>query len=353
MKNEPVSIAVEGSSLFGRLNGLSSYTYTLIKNLAVIDKEDKFYVLYTDAPLLKRSLIDFKQHNIKHKRPGFPLPLIKDPYIYHDTGSFFPTPEKAKKRVTTVRTLAPKSFSQKLNQALEASDLVIASSESTKAQISKYYKVPNDKIKVIYEGAGEEFRPHASLMSHLIKTRYSVKRPFLFFLGPIDERKNLQGLLEAYSLLRYESPPDLLIAGEPDKNGSDIKKLAEKLDIVNNVNYLGYIPKNDIACLMSEAVAFLFPVFYDGTGLQLLEAMSCGAAIISSAGYAIPEITGDAAVLVDPHDPERLADAIRGILSDKQARETLKKKSLERSRHFTAKKMATETLELYRRLSEN
>ncbi|MFA5104279.1 MAG: glycosyltransferase family 1 protein [Candidatus Margulisiibacteriota bacterium] len=350
MKNELPDIAIEGSCLFGRLNGLSSYTYTLIKSLTETEKEDRFYVWYCDAPLLKRSLIDFKQHNLKHKRPNLPLPAVKELDIYHDTGCFFPSPEIAKSRVTTVRTLPQKTFSHKFRQALDSSDFVIASSQYTKEELIRKYKVPGHKVEVIYEGTGEEFHPQASLRSGLVKTRYRAKRPFLFFLGPIDERKNLQGLFEAYSLLKYESPPDLLIAGEVSRNGPDIKKLAEKFDIVNNVNCLGYIPKKDIACLMSEAVAFLFPALYDCSGLQVLEAMSCGAAVISSENSAIPEITGDAALLTDPRDPQRLADAIRQVLSDKEIRVSLKNKSLERAKYFSAKKMAAETLNIYRRL---
>ena len=351
MKNEPLHLAIEGSCLFGSFNGLSSYTYTLIKSLTETEKEDRFYVWYSDAPLLKRSLIDFKQHNLKHKRPNLPLPAVSQLDIYHDTGCFFPTPDKAKKRVTTVRTLPQDTSSLKLQRALESSDSIIASSQHTKTELIHDYKVPYQKVEVVYEGAGEEFRPQASLRSGLVKTRYSVKRPFLFFLGPIDERKNLQGLFEAYSLLKYESPPDLLIAGEVTGNGPDIKELAEKFDIVNNVNCLGYIPKKDIACLMSEAVAFLFPVLYDGSGLQVIEAMSCGAAVISSANSAIPEITGDAALLTDPRDPERLAGTIRKVLSEKETRECLKKKSFERSKRFSAKRMATETLNIYRGLT--
>lgn len=351
MKNEPANIAIEGSCLFGNFTGLSSYSYTLINNLTGIEKEDRFYVWYSDAPLLKRSLIDFKEHNLKHKRPNLPFPSVDHIEVYHDTGCFFPSPEKAKKRVTTVRALPQGSFSLKLQRALDSSDSVIVPSQSTKSVLTKHYKVSDQKIDVVYEGAGEEFRPQASLRSGLVKTRYRAKRPFLFFLGPISERKNLQGLFEAYSILKYESPPDLLIAGEMSGNGPDIRKLAEKLDIVDNVNYIGYVPKKDIACLMSEAVAFLFPVIYDGSGLQVIEAMSCGAAVISSANSSIPEITGDAALLTDPNDPERLAAAIRKVLSEKETREDLKRKSLERSRLFSAKKMAAETLNIYRRLA--
>ncbi len=350
MKNEQSAIAIEGSCLFGRYNGVSSYTYNLIKSLAETEKEDRFYVWYSDAPLLKKSLIDFKQHNIKHKRPNMPLPIIRSLDVYHDTGCFFPSPEKAHKRITSVRTV-PEESSRKLELALGSSDLIIASSQSTKSELIKRYGIPEDKIEVVYEAAGDEFRQQASLRSGLVKTRYCVKRPFFFFLGPLNDRKNIEGLFEAYSLLRYESPPDLLIAGESAKNGPDVKKLAEKFDIVNNVNCLGYIPKKDIACLMSEAVAFLFPCLYDGTGLQVLEAMSCGAAVISSASSAIPEIAGDAALLTDPQDPERLAGAIRKVLSDKETRSAMKKKSLEKANYFSRKKMAESTVKAYRRLS--
>lgn len=351
MKNDPINIAIEGSCLFGRYIGVSSYTYNLVKSLADTEKLDRFYIWYSDAPLLKRSLIDFRQHNIKHKRPNMPLPAVRSLDIYHDTGSFFPAPDKAKKKVLTARTLQRPGSSRRQDLALESSDFLIASSQSTKAELIKDHRIPEHKIDVVYESAGEEFRPHASVRSGLVKTRYSVKRPFLFFLGPLDSRKNVEGLLESYSLLRYESPPDLLIAGEAAKNGPDIKKLAEKFDIVGNVRCLGYIPKSDIACLMSEAVAFLFPCLHDGTGLQVLEAMSCGAAVISSSNSAIPEIAGDAAILTDPRDPERLAQAIRKVLADSDTRIALKKKSIERALYFSRKKTAESTLKIYRRLA--
>lgn len=352
MRSKSFSAAIEGSSLFGRYNGLSSYTYNLIKSLTEIEKETVFYVWYSDAPLLKRGLIDFRQHNLKHKRPGIPLPPVGQVDIYHDTGSYFPPPEKALSRVVTIRTLTQEDSVHRLRHSLNECDKVIASSQHTKAALINSYGIPDQKIEVVYEAAGDEFRPQASARSSLVKTRYRAKRPFFFFLGPIDDRKNAQGLLEAYSMLRYESPPDILIAGETAKNGPDIKKLAEKFDIVNNVNCLGYIPKEDIACLMSESVAFLFPCLHDGTGLQVLEAMSCGAAVISSANSAIPEIAGDAALLTDPRDIERLAGAMRQLLSDDRTRKDLKKKSAARAAYFSRRKMAESTLDIYRRIAK-
>jgi len=133
----------------------------------------------------------------------------------------------------------------------------------------------------------------------------------MLFLGKINETKNVRGLLEAYSLLKYESPPDLVIAGSSDTQSLNIKKLAEELEISNNVKHLGYIPRTDIPALMSGAEIFVWPSFYEGFGLPVLEAMACGSPVISSSNSCIPEIVGDAGILVDPGNIQKISEAIK------------------------------------------
>jgi len=364
MKNNANSYAIEGSALFGNMDGISSYTYNLIKHLSIIEKEDKFFIWYTQAPLFRRGLIDFRQHNIIHKKSFFPFPAMEGLKIFHDTGLLMPGPEKKQNRITTIHDLSSillpfsgekekRAIKLRLAEAIKTSDIIIAPSQNTKNDLLKHFGAPDNKIDVVYEGIGEEFYPQTSLKSSLVRTRYSIKRPYMLFLGKINETKNVRGLLEAYSLLKYESPPDLVIAGNSDAQSLNIKKLAEELEISNNVKHLGYIPKTDIPALMSGAEIFVWPSFYEGFGLPVLEAMACGAPVISSSNSCIPEIVGDAGILVDPGNIQKISAAMKKVLADKEIRLSMKKKSLERSKYFSAKKMAAETLNIYRRISAN
>ncbi|MEK7375790.1 MAG: glycosyltransferase, partial [Candidatus Margulisiibacteriota bacterium] len=231
MKNDGnLKIAIEGSSLFEKSDGPGIYTDNLIENLALIEKKDLFYVYYPNAPLFGKSSLKIKQHNIKPKRSYFGLKFTKGIDVYHDTAmSFFYSPEAGrpgKKLIATIHdtaspvnadstdTLQQKIFLEKLRRTINTLDAVITTSETSKQGLVEHFNAPSSKISVIRPGIEDFFSPATTYQKSLIKAMYSISGKYIIFSGKIEERKNIRRLLEAYSALKYESPPLLVFAGE-------------------------------------------------------------------------------------------------------------------------------------------
>ena len=366
MQNRPqINTAIEGSCLFGRPAGPGICTYNLIKYLLMVEKVDRFVIWNSHPPLFRRDNIDFKQHNLTRNNPLIPSFLSPRIDVYHDACCALQGTPARSARILTVHDISPlvvpetchdltkKLFEANIRTALAGSSAVIVPSENTRNDLIKHLKVGASKISVIYEGAEEEFTPRTKYQIGLIKSRYSIKRPYVFFFGTLDERKNISRLLEAYAKLKYESPPDLVIAGEVKWLKEPLAKTIKRLGIENSVKYLGYVPRKDLPPLLSGAELLIWPSLYEGFGLPVLEAMSCGTPVVSSDVSSIPEICGDAGILVDPYDTDRIADAVKKVLSSIELQTALSQKGLERAKRFSLKNMAAKTLELYRKVARD
>lgn len=363
LNKESLNIEIDGSCLFGHQSGIANYTYNLIKYLAQIEKKDRFTVHYSHYPLLKKSTIDFKQHNLINRKIRLPLPNASGFDIYHDTCNIFPMPKIKVKKIITVHDIADfllpdlisesskKHMATDLSAALNESDAVIVPSYSTMNDLTRHFNISPSKITVIYEGVDTNFKPEPTYQVSLAKTRYGIKQPYILFAGPVCERKNIKRVLEAYALLKYESPPDLIMTGDKKIMEESVSEISKKLEIENSSKYIGYVPTKMLSALYSGAEFLIWPSLYEGFGLPILEAMSCGTPVISSNISSIPEITGDAAILVDPYDTGAIADSMKNLLSNRSLRAELSEKGRSRSRMFSLKKMAQETLDLYRRVA--
>ncbi|MCX5748941.1 MAG: glycosyltransferase family 1 protein [Candidatus Saganbacteria bacterium] len=358
--NKRLNIGIEGNCLFGHADGISAYTYNLIKYLCVVEKKDRFLVLSSAVPLFKKNRIDFKQHNLVN--PGiFSSAARQRIDVYHDACFALTTPEPDRSHIVTVHDISsiarpelyPEDrsvfFRDRLAKVLKNTGTVIVPSDFVKREVLKFFTLDAGKINVIYEGIGDEFVPQTVYRTGLVKARYGLKRPYILFVGPVEERKNISGVLEAYSQLKYESPPDLVIAGDKRWLKEDLNDKIKRLELSGTVKYLGYVPKKELPALYSGAQLLVWPSLYEGFGLPVLEAMSCGTPVITSDASSMPEVAGDAAVLVNPYNIDGIADAIRGLLSNKERRLALSQKGLARAKLFSAKKMASDTLELYRK----
>lgn len=241
--------------------------------------------------------------------------------------------------------------------ARERADLFIVVSDSAKRDLMKLFDIPEEKIRVIYEAVDESFRPimSASLRAETLK-RHDLPDQYLLFIGSIEPRKNLAAVLKVYAALLHNGAPGLpalAIAGAHGWLNSSIYTLVQELQLEGSVRFLGYVPDANLPALYSGATVFLYPSLYEGFGLPVLEAMSCGCPVISSNLSSIPEVVGDAGLLVNPHDLNDLKAALEQILADKALRETLSAQALERASHFSLEKMAAETLHVYREVAES
>jgi glycosyltransferase involved in cell wall biosynthesis len=297
----------------------------------------------------------------------FLIPLYikkNNPDVIHDTYHFAPFLFLKKfKKVITVYDITPilypethkisRIFMHKyfFSPILKSSDKIISISENTKRDIIKHFKIPEDKIKVIPLAANENFRKLDENETSKIKSKYNINFPFILYVGTLEPRKNIPNLLNAfYKIKKQGIAHKLVIAGGKGWKYKEIFETIEKLNLQNDVIFTGYVPDEDLPGLYNAADLFVYPSLYEGFGLPPLEAMQCGTPVITSNTSSLPEVVGDAGIMVNPHDIGELANKMYEVLTNKDLRKELSKKGIERAKLFSWKKCAEETLKVYESL---
>lgn len=234
---------------------------------------------------------------------------------------------------------------------IKKATIIITVSEYEKKVIKDYF--PNRNIAAIYNGVGDYFKKiidNSWLQS--IKARYKLPDEFIFYLGNTDPKKNMEGVLKAFSILmkKEKKVPTLLML---DIDRQYLKKLLNKIgdpQLINQITFSGYIPNSELPAIYSQSIIFLYPSFRESFGIPILEAMACGSPVITSNTSSMPEIAGDAAILIDPQDPETLAAAIAKLILDPVLRQELSLKGIERSKNFGWIQNGKKTLLLYKQV---
>ncbi len=239
---------------------------------------------------------------------------------------------------------------------LERVTRFITISEAIKQEMIEHLGLPKDKITVTPLGVDENFKPIFPDQLRPAIKKYGLKRgSYILYIGTLEPRKNIINLLKAYSILPFslrEQYP-LVLAGGTGWLMEGLDREIEQLHIQKTVIKTGYVPKEDLPSLYSGAVIFVYPSLYEGFGLPPLEAMACGTPVITSSVSSLPEVVGDAGVLVHPEDVEKLAEEMQDLLTNPPRRQILSAMGLERSKHFTWGKCASKTLEVYDRVVRN
>ncbi len=255
------------------------------------------------------------------------------------------------KVVTTVHDMVYKVFPETVNRktltmlnlGMERScaraDVIITVSEFSKKEIMKYLSVPSDKIVVMPCGVDLRlFHPNYNENQiSSVKKKYGINGDYFLYLGTLEPRKNIVRLIEAYHLLRARNScsPILVVAGGKGWQYGEIFKKVCSLGLQDYIYFTGYVDTRDIPALMKGALAFVFPSIYEGFGIPPLESMACGTPVITSNAASLPEVVGDAALLVDPYSVDSIAQGMDKILSDTDLRRKLSQKGIERASHFT------------------
>ena len=225
---------------------------------------------------------------------------------------------------------------------------ILTISEQSKRDIVQYTKVPADKVVVTYLAAGPEFQPVAAAERARVRQTYQLNE-FVLTVGALEPRKNLLRLLQAFAQLRAGGYPGLLVhAGPKGWQYEDIMAEIARLDLQDAVRFLGRVPLEDLVGLYNSAQMFVYPSLYEGFGLPVLEAMACGCPVITSNVSSLPEVAGDAAILLDPYNVEELAAAMQQLWTDQGAAERLAQRGLGQAHKFSWERCAQETLAVYR-----
>ena len=230
---------------------------------------------------------------------------------------------------------------------------VICVSEHTRQDALHYYPRLNPaKLHVVPEGVEPRFRPPARTGDLVpIRAKYGLPQRFILYVGTIEPRKNLPVLLEAYAALRQHLPEvGLVIAGGKGWLYASFFQALRRLGLEQQVILTGHIPEADLPALMASARVFAFPSEFEGFGLPPLEAMACGVPVACSNASSLPEVVGDAALLVPPQDAHAWQAALYNLLTDVDLRSDLRLRGLTRARQFTWDRAARQTLEVYQRV---
>jgi glycosyltransferase involved in cell wall biosynthesis len=228
---------------------------------------------------------------------------------------------------------------------------VVVISASTKRDVVRLLGVPEERIDVVPCGVDADFRPVDSpdLLDALRRKRQLPPRMILF-VGTMEPRKNLTTLLNSYAILKRQiSPPPLVVAGAKGWRHEEVLSLAKDLSLLGDLLLPGYVPREELPLWYSAADLLVYPSLYEGFGLPPLEAMACGTAVVASNTSSLPEVVGEAGLLVEPTDAEQMAQAMRRVLTDASLREALRVKGLERARAFTWQRTAQDTVTVYDR----
>jgi len=240
-----------------------------------------------------------------------------------------------------------KNQKRKLFFAKQECDLIICVSENTKQDAMEILKIPEKKLKVIYEAPDSIYFPRNQDEVEKVKNKFKINGDYLLCVGTREPRKNIDRVLMAFVEISRAYPElSLVIAGKYGWGDKKLKVKSEKL----KVRILGFVEKEDLASLYSGAEAFVYPSLYEGFGLPILEAMACGCPVITSNIGSMRELAAGFSVLVDPQSTDSIAENILKLLKNNDLRQELKIKGLKRAGEFSWEKAALQTLEAYRGL---
>jgi len=307
----------------------------IVKNINV-SNVFKLYVLY---PLLIK--LKVKKGNIKHITSQNLAYILK--FI------------KLDKCIITCYDLIPlvyeKGFSSDINlNGLKRADRIITISEFSKNEIIKYVGYPKDKIDVVYPAVDHKIYTKSRGKKILKNLNIPPDSRIILYVGSEQPRQNVPNVIKAFSKLKKQiSDIKLVKIGRPQFYGAreEILGLVDDLNLTKDVFFIDYVSEEDLPRWYNAADVLVYPCEYAGFGLPPLEAMACGTPVITSNTTSLPEVVGDAGIMIDPHDVDLIADMMYKVLTDSELSEELSKKGIERSKRFNWDNAAKETLRVY------
>lgn len=232
---------------------------------------------------------------------------------------------------------------------------ILADSVATKQDLGQFWKVPDEKVTVLYSGVHERFQPvtdEGKLTA--VRQKYQLgDQPYIFTVGTVQPRKNYQMLIRAFKPIAENWLHNLYIAGGKGWLYDDMLAEIEQQGLQERVKFIGFVADDDLPALYSAATLYVFPSLYEGFGLPLLEAMQCGVPIVTSGASCLPEVAGNAAVQLSPTDEHAWSATMQQLLADPQQRTKLIAAGFRQARQFSWQKAASQLLEIYDRLLVN
>lgn len=364
-------IIIDAHLAVEKIDGVARYLIGLLKELPKLERSFRFTVLALpdhksglpaeifDRENVKKVTLDLmgpspRQHFILprmlselkadlYHHPQFDLPRrVKIPTVVtiHDLKYIF-YPDFLDKKSRLKQFYIKKS----LKYSLENATRIISVSNSTLNDLQRFYPLDSSRVKVIPHGV---YPPNNTNVTHE-KLNIDFERDFVLFVGTRRPHKNIQGLIQALAILRdkFHLNTNLVVSGKAYSDYTEPEELAARLDLNDRVNFLDFVPDDQLSALYRMAKVVALPSFYEGFGFPLVEAMSYGKPVVGSNVTSMPEVVGDAGLLVDPANPEDIAEKLHNILTDKELAQRLSQKALERTQLFSWTAVARSTLKVY------
>lgn len=355
--------------------GIGTYIRNLLRHLARLDHETEYVLLCQHQDLGIGATLGENFRTVLEPSPNYsvreqvhvPWVLHRErPDVYHAPHYVLP-PAIRCRSVVTIHDCIHLMFPQYLpNRAAYAyaratmwaaarrSARVLTVSEASKRDILRYFDIPPEKVVVVYNGIDERFSvPPAAEDVARVRERYQLDQRFVLYAGTIKPHKNLIRLIHAFHELRASGFDDvsLLISGDEISKLPALRRAVHEHKLHKHVRFLGHLPDEMLAILYRLAAVFVFPSLYEGFGLPPVEAMASGTPVVTSNVSSLPEVTGDAALLVDPYDVDSIVDGLSRVLSDPALAQTMRQKGLVRAREFSWERSVGRTLALYREIA--
>jgi glycosyltransferase involved in cell wall biosynthesis len=380
-----VKIVIDARWVFPEISGIGLYTTELIRHLAQIDTDNTYVLLFNESRLANRTAeatrcnaapnfeLRLVNYGLFSLRNQLALPrLLADLHadLYHSPNYMIPLrglPSRENGSIRCVVTLhdviplkfpsyTPRSLKRRLfpvyrhimNSVARRADAIVTVSQTSRNDVLECLKVPSGeagKVKVIYNGVAERYRPAAREAAPDMRT--------LLYVGRMDPYKNLLTLIEAFARAREDGLDDvrLRVIGSPDKRYLEPVKRVVELGLDEVVDWDGYVDDDALCRAYQSASVLVVPSRYEGFGLPVLECMACGVPVICSTAGALPEVAGDAAEMVDPDHVEDMAKALHRVLDDPAVWRRLADAGLARAAEFSWTRAARETLAVYESLA--
>ena len=350
-------IAIDARKL--RDYGIGTYIRNLLRHLARLDHQNDYVVLCREEdcafaaelgenfrPIAERSL----PYSIREQL-AVPLDLRREKAdLFHAPHYVLPPLTPCRSVVTIhdcIHLRFPQYLPSRLGYAYARSSLWVAAhrsariltvSEASKRDILEYFDVPESKITVIHNAIDERFseEPAADEVMR-VRERYQLNDRFILYAGNIKPHKNLERVIEAFHMIRRGELEHvkLLIIGDEISKYAGLRRTVHRYKLHKHVRFFGFVPDATLAILYRLASVFVFPSLYEGFGLPPLEAMASGTPVITSNISSLPEVVGDAAMLIDPYQPDAIAGAMRRVMLDERLRDDMRERGLARAREFS------------------
>ncbi|MDQ3212185.1 MAG: glycosyltransferase family 4 protein [Acidobacteriota bacterium] len=350
-------IAIDARKL--RDYGIGTYVRNLLRHLSRIDQRTEYVLLCRAADCAGIEELGENFRAVPESAPAYsireqlriPMDLRREGIdLFHAPHYVLPPLTPCRSIVTIhdcIHLRFPQYLPNRLAYAYARSSLWVAThrsnrvltvSEASKRDILRYFRVPESKINVIPNAIDERFGEVPSADEVLrVRERYQLNDPFVLYAGNIKPHKNLERLIEAFHTLRRGGldTVKLLIIGDEISKYAALRRAVHKYKLHKHVRFFGFVPDKTLAVLYRLASVFVFPSLYEGFGLPPLEAMASGTPVITSNVSSLPEVVGDAALLIDPYEADAIAQAMRRVLTDAALREDLRQRGLQRVKEFS------------------